>query len=69
MPPFAADGGSYDERDDDSDTENERRRLPSAREPLLLNGEVLLSIQTLLFLGELLLGGNPPLSFFSRVTE
>ena len=36
---------------------------------LLLNGEVLLSIQTLLLLGELLLGGNSSLSFFSGVAE
>ena len=69
MPPSAADGGSYDERDDDSDTENERRRLPSTCSLLLLHGEVLLSVQLLLLLGELLFGGNSSLTLLSGVAE
>ena len=69
VPPFAADGGSNDEREDGDDTENKCGGLPSACPLLLLNGEVLLSIQTLLFLGELLFGGNSSLSFLSGVAE
>lgn len=69
MPPSAADGGSSDQREYSSNTEDECRRLPPTCPLLLLNGEVLLNIQTMLFLGELLLGGNSSLPFFSRVAE
>ncbi len=69
MPPFAADGGSSNEREDGNDSENERGGLPSAHPLLLFNTEVLLFEQTLLLLGELLLGGNSSLSFFSGMAE
>ena len=69
MPPVATDGSSYDERDYANDTKNRCSRLPTTCSLLLLSGEMLLSIQSLLFLGELLLGNNSSLSFFSSVSE
>ena len=69
MPPFAANGGSNDQGDDGDNSESKRHHLPPASTLLLLNREVLLSVQTLLFLGELLFGGNSSLSFFSGMAE
>ena len=69
IPPSAADGCSGDERESGDNTEDERRRLPSAREPLLLDGEAMLSVQPLFFLGELLLCGNSPLSLLGGVAK
>lgn len=69
MPPSAADGCSDDERDDCHDAEDRCCGLPSTCPLLLLDGEVLLGVQTLLFSGELLFSRNSSLSFLSGVTE
>ena len=69
VPPFAANGGPDDECEHGNNAEDERRELPTTGPLLLLNGEVLLSVQSLLFLGELLFDGNSSLSFFGCVAE
>ena len=69
MPPSASDGGSYSEREDSDAAENKCRCLPVGRPLLLLNGEMLLNIQTLLFSGELLFSRNSSLPLFGSVAE
>ena len=69
MSPSTANGGSDDKRDDGGNAKYTCDGLPSACPLLLLNGDVLLSVQPLLFLGKLSLDGNSSLSFFSGVSE
>ena len=69
MPPSTTDGSSDDERDDGNNTENECCRLPMVCSLLLFSGQLLFRVQTLLFLGELLLDGNSSLPFLSGVAE
>ena len=69
MPPSAADGGSYDERNDGGNTENRCSDLPTVGPLLLLDGEMLLSIQTLLFLGQLLFDLLATFLFSGNVAE
>ena len=69
MPPSAADGGSDDECYDGDEAEYRCGGLPSTRPLLLLGGELLLSVETLLLLGDLLFSGDSSLSFFSGVAE
>ena len=76
MPPSASDGCSDNEGDNGGDAENECDGLPTAGKTLLLDDVALLIRQALflfgtllLFLGELLLRGNPSLAFFGGVAE